>query len=1092
MKSILSVCLLLVTGLAKADLPLETTRNIRFDTEQVSWLSLDVHPNGSTLVFEALGDLYTLPIAGGQATRITEGPAFDSQPRYSPDGNRIVFVSDRSGSENLWVLETGTEEPKQITKEKGTAEFASPIFSPDGEHIVTSRSTWGLRTFELWGYHVDGGKGVQITKANANGKTPSSQRPNALGAVYSPDGRYLYYARKAGGFAYNVRLPLWQIARRDLLEGREDILTAAQGSAFRPVISPDGTQLVYATRYEQQTGLRIRDLETGADRWLAYPVEHDEQESRFTRDLFPGYAFAPDGESLLYAANGRIEQLELTSGKARRIPMSVPIDQQLGPHLDFPYRVGQGPVKARLLQDPELSPDGSKLAFAAFMSIYVHDLVKKTTKRITDESLQAFHPTWSPNGKKLAFVSWKNGGGHIHDINARGGRARQLTATAAHYTDPVYSPDGNRLVALRGSAHERLMREWDYGPAVGADVIWLPARGGEGRTILPAAGLTQPHFGSDPERILLYRSQGIFPSNGSGGLISIRFDGSDRRDIISTKGPGIYSAEGDVASEDARLSPDETNVLVQHANQLYLIKRLGTHIGRVDHLITAPKLPQAKLTDVGADYFGWSADGQSVYWTVGHTLFQRPVESIEFAKEKDESDEDDGEKKEETPEPVSAEQAESVTSHLIELYKPRYEPSGTLMLTNATILTMTADSAPVSSASVIINGSRIEAVGTDLTAPEGAEVIDMNGAFILPGFIDTHAHFRPLRGTMDRDNPAFLANLAYGVTTGLDVQPSTVDIIAYEDMIDAGLITGPRALSTGPGIFKNNDFKSKEHARHVLERYQSHYGVHNLKAYITGSRKQRQWLAQAAAELKLMPTTEGGLDVKMDLTHILDGFSGNEHNLPLVNLYDDVVKLMAESRIAYTPTLLVTYGGPWAETYFYTQESPRHDEKLARFTPYPNLANRTLRLNWAHPDEHTFDEMAAQAAKVVRAGGRVGVGGHGQLQGLGYHWEMWALSMGGFTPLEVLTAATRHGAEMIGVAQDLGTIEAGKLADLLILAANPLENIRNTSNIRYVVKNGELFSAETLDKIWPEKTPLADQWWWHLAPESRSEKQNDE
>ena len=209
-----------------------------------------------------------------------------------------------------------------------------------------------------------------------------------------------------------------------------------------------------------------------------------------------------------------------------------------------------------------------------------------------------------------------------------------------------------------------------------------------------------------------------------------------------------------------------------------------------------------------------------------------------------------------------------------------------------------------------------------------------------------------------------------------------------------------------------------------------------------------------------MPTTEGALDMRMNLTHVIDGFSGNEHSFPLLTLYDDVVQFVAQSGIAYTPTLLVAYGGPFAENYFYTRESPHRDPKLRRFMPSNAIAGRTLRTQWFLDEEFTFPQLAAQAAKIIRAGGRVGVGAHGQLQGLGYHWEMWALAAGGLTPDEVLTAATRHGAEIIGVGEDLGTVTAGKLADLVVLSADPLRNIRNTNSVRYVISNGELYGRQ--------------------------------
>jgi hypothetical protein len=230
---------------------------------------------------------------------------------------------------------------------------------------------------------------------------------------------------------------------------------------------------------------------------------------------------------------------------------------------------------------------------------------------------------------------------------------------------------------------------------------------------------------------------------------------------------------------------------------------------------------------------------------------------------------------------------------------------------------------------IVISDGRITEVGSraNVKIPEGYDRWDMSGKVIAPGYIDTHAHYDVRQEVPSFSNWSFLANLAYGVTTGIDVQPSTIDLISAQDMVDAGLMLGPRAYSTGPGIFSDHQFSSKQQAYGVLKRYKEHYGVRNLKAYLTGDRKQRQWLLQAAKELQLMPTTEGGLDMKMDLTHMIDGFSGNEHNFPLDALYDDVVQLTAQTRIAYTPTLLVLYGGPAGEHYFYNNESPHDDAK---------------------------------------------------------------------------------------------------------------------------------------------------------------------
>lgn len=1065
-------------------LPLEPERTIEFETDEGTWISLDLSPDGRTVIFELLGDIYTVPVTGGDAVPLLTGIAFESQPAYSPDGNRIAFISDRDGSENLWTAKADGTDPKKLSSET-MGNLLSPEFSADGDYVFVSKSSWGLGTYEIWMYHVDGGSGIQITKAKPSPEIPRDMRHNAVGVAASPDGRYIYYAQKMGGFAYNATFPMWRIVRRDLMEGAEDVVVESIGSAIRPEISPNGSLLVYGTRHDAQTGLRVRNLRNGNDRWLVYPVQRDDQESRFTRDLLPPFAFTPDGSALITAFDGKLQRVALSDGSHEVIPFKAKISAQLGPLLGQSQLSDDGPVRARIIQTPRQSPDGKTLVFSALTKLYTMNLQDNAPTRLLIDDTTAYQPDWSPDGRWITYVSWTNVGGHVWKVRADGrGKPQRLTREAGFYTDPVFTPDGASIVALRGSNYERVMQPFDVGRANAMDLVRIPASGGDPVLVAHANALGAPHFAGEADRVYLY---------SEAGLLSMRLDGTDRRNHVVVKGPGLYFAEEPVAANEVRMRPGGRWALAHVRNQLYVVAvpRVGPDAQTVD--VTTPSVPSKKLTEIGADYFDWTDDGATMTWAVGSTFYRQAFDTVSFAEEKEEEDDADPDNDKPAEDAAKAEESET-EEPLYETFEavvevPRDVPEGTVVLSGARVITMVGDQV-IEKGDVLITGNRLAAVGPsgEVSIPEGAEIVDVSGKTIMPGFIDTHAHwFEIRRGLLDSGHWTFIANLAYGVTAGLDVQTMTNDMFAYQDLIDSGRMVGLRAFSTGPGVFSDNAFESKEQALGVLRRYRDHYGTRNIKAYLSGNRKQRQFVVEASKELGMMPTTEGALDLKLDLNQIADGFWGTEHSLPIVPLYRDVVEFVARSGSAYTPTLLVLYGGPWAENYYYATENPHDDEKVRRFIPHNLVDAVAQRRPWFRYEEHSFYKTAAEAAKISRAGGLVGVGSHGQFQGLGYHWELWSLASGGLEPMAVLRAETYNGARIIGRHDEIGSLEAGKFADLVILDGNPLDDIRYSNAIDRVMKNGRLYDAATLDQVWPEEKPLAPLWFWDADPDPRSD-----
>jgi hypothetical protein len=256
-----------------------------------------------------------------------------------------------------------------------------------------------------------------------------------------------------------------------------------------------------------------------------------------------------------------------------------------------------------------------------------------------------------------------------------------------------------------------------------------------------------------------------------------------------------------------------------------------------------------------------------------------------------------------------------------------------------------------------------------------------------------------------------------------------------------------------------------------------------IKSYEVGDREQRQFVVEACAKLHVMPTTEGGAEMVLDLTHAIDGFGGNEHQFPIAALYSDVTILVAQSGIYYTPTFIIGYyDGPGTEDEYFETMDVYNNSKLRHFIPLDVLDEKTQGVQWHRKDKYSFQTGAASAWKIQKEGGKVCVGGHGELQGLSFHWELWSLQAGGMSPLEALRSGTLNGAEAIGLAQDLGSIEPGKLADLVILNKDPLEDIRNTANVKYVMKNGVLYDGDTLNEIWPMQKTAGPFWWWNDHP----------
>lgn len=1023
----------------------------KFSTDQGTWMNLDVSPDGKTLVFDLLGDIYSIPISGGKAKALRTGIPFEIQPRFSPDGKKISFTSDAGGGDNIWVMNADGSDARQITEEKFRL-LNNPVWMPDGNYLVVRKHFTSQRSLgagEMWQYHIAGGSGLQLTKRKNDQQ--DTNEPSL-----SSDGRYLYYSEDVypgGSFQYNKdpNKQIYTIKRYDFETGKTVTITGGPGGAARPEVSRDGKKLAFVKRVRTKSALYLHDLET-AEEWPLYDgLNKDQQEAWAIFGTYPNYSWMPGDKEIVFWSGGKIHKINVATLKVTHIPFTVDANIKIAETVHFDTPVAPEEFTAKVIRQAVTSPDRKVLVFNALGYLWSKKLPNGKPKRLTKATDFEFEPAFSPDGKELVYVSWNDETlGAVHKIPVNGGNSTKLTSEKGIYRTPAYDPTGQFIAYRKENGNNDQGRSFTKNTGI----YTMSITGGNPKLVSEEG--EHPMFTKDGKRIF-YQTGGTYFGNLTKSLRSVDRNGKDKKTHIKSKYANRLVP-----------SPDNQWIAFTNLHKAY-IAPLVLNGKEIDLDNKSKAVPVSQIARDAGINLHWSTDSKTVFWTLGDEYFSNAIKDrYTFLPN--------------SPEKVMA---LDTTGIKIDLVTKTDRPEGSIAFTNARIITMEGDQV-IEAGTVLVKGNRIEKIGKtlDVAVPSSAKVYDVSGKTIMPGIVDAHAHIGAFRyGLTTQKHWQLYANLAFGVTTSHDPSANTETIFSLSELVKKGDMVGPRIYSTGIILYgADGDFKAEvnnlEDARSAIRRTKA-FGARSVKSYNQPRRDQRQQVMQAARELGINVVPEGGSTFYHNMSMIMDGHTGIEHNIPVAPVYKDIEELWKTSRTGYTPTLIVNYGGMNGEYYFYQKDKVWENEKLLKYTPR-SIVDARARHRTMVPEEE-YENGHILVSKTVtalsNAGVKVNLGAHGQLQGLGAHWELWLLHQGGMTNMQALRAATINGAEYIGAGKDIGSLKEGKLADLIVLDGNPLEDIRNTETVKYTMVNGRLYDTDTMNEIGNSPKERSKFWW---------------
>ena len=1018
---------------------------VNIDTRTGTWMSVDVSPDGKQIVFDLLGDLYLLPIGGGEAKPLTHSIAWEMQARFSPDGKQLAYMSDAAGGDNIWVMNVDGTGAREVSKEKFRL-LNNPVWHPSGKYIAARKHYSGTRSLgsgEIWMFHVQGGGGIALNEK------PNWQKD--LGEpAFSPDGRYVYYSQDTTPgtvFEYNKNSndEIYKIFRRDLKEGKTRAFVNGPGGAVRPTPSPDGKYLAFVRRVRNQSTLFLKDLTTGRETPVWSELERDMQEAWAIHGVYPAFSWMPGSKEIVVWAKGKIWRVDPFAKSAKEIPFQVKDTREIRQALRYEHAVAPESFDVRQLRWVNVAPQGDKVVYSALGHLYVRTLPNGEPKRLTKQEQHfEYFPKFSRDGKQVVFTTWNDEKlGSVRTVDLKTGKETTLTTTPGKYLEPAFSPDGKEVVYVK-SVGRSLLTPW-HGLEPG---VYKVAADGRSKPVLITEEGRAPQFASDSNHVFVTRTKRSNEVDSMTSLVRIRLDKYEEHPV----------AEGELVTNFA-VSPDGAWLAYGERFHTWV-----TPLPMAGKAVTIGEksegLPVRKLTVDAGEYLHWSGDSNALHFSLGDQLFTRDMK-LAFGPS------DPDAKKEKLRIEALAKQPGLKIGFAARSAAPR----GTVIIDGARIVTMKGDEV-IEGGRIVVKDNRIAAIGraSEVAVPSGATRIDATGKTIIPGLVDAHWH-----GSMGEDGIVpqqswvDYAGLAFGVTTVHDPSNDTGTVFTHSEMQRSGQVVAPRIYSTGTILYgaKGNfaaQVNSLDDALTHLRRMKA-AGATTVKSYNQPRRDQRQQILEAARQTGMMVVPEGGSLFQHNMTMVVDGHTGVEHAIPVENAYDDVKQLWSQTKVGYTPTLVVAFGGLDGEHYWYARTDVWQHPLLSRYVPRTVVEPRSVRRETAPDEDFNVFKVARTATELQRIGVPVNIGAHGQREGLGAHWEMWTLVGGGMTSLEAIRSATLNGARYLGLDKDIGSLEVGKLADLAIIDGDLLADIRQSDRVTHVMIGGRLYETATMNEV---------------------------